>query len=101
MWWLSSTLSELGYKERYTPTFGLHLHSLEHNARQLHKQIVDALEQTGARAIDVVTYSMGGLLIRAVLTLYPDTPINTLVMIAPPNQGAEMAEFVRRWNSWQ
>lgn len=97
MWWISKALSELGYQERYTPTFGLHLHSLEHNAHQLHKQILSALETSKATSVDVVTYSMGGLLIRAVLTLYPDTPINTLVMIAPPNQGAEMAEFVRRW----
>lgn len=97
MWWMSNTLADLGHKERYTPTFGLHLHSLEHNAQQLHRQIVEAVENTGAESIDVVTYSMGGLLIRAVLTLYPNTPINTLVMIAPPNQGAEMAEFVRRW----
>ena len=97
MWWMSRTLAELGYKERYTPTFGLHLHSLEYNAHQLHTQITEALDQTGAQSLDVVTYSMGGLLIRAVLTLYPSTPINTLVMIAPPNQGAQMAEFVRRW----
>ena len=97
MWWMSGVLSELGYRERYTPTFGLHLHSLEHNAHQLYQQITAALEETGASSIDVVTYSMGGLLIRAVLTLYPTLPINTLVMIAPPNQGAEMAEFVRRW----
>ena len=97
MWWLSSTLSDLGYKGRYTPTFGLHLYSLEHNAQVLHTQITSKLTETGATSIDVVTYSMGGLLIRALLTLFPDTPINTLVMIAPPNQGAEMADFVRRW----
>ena len=97
MWWMSSVLADLGYKDRFTPTFGLHLHTLEYNARQLHTQILDALANTGTTSIDVVTYSMGGLLIRAVLTLFPDTPINTLVMIAPPNQGAEMAEFVRRW----
>ena len=47
MWWLNNTLSELGYKERFTPTFGLHLHSLEHNAHQLPKQILDELNQTG------------------------------------------------------
>jgi len=97
MWWLSSTVSDLGYKGRYTPTFGLHLHSLEDNARALYSQIKSALDETGATSIDVVTYSMGGLLVRALLTLFPDTPINTLVMIAPPNQGAEMADFVRRW----
>ncbi len=97
MWWLAHHAKSVQYAEIFTPTFGLHLHSLESNANALHQQITSALEKHQANTLDVVTYSMGGLLIRALLTLFPDTPIRTLVMIAPPNQGAEMADLVRRW----
>ncbi len=97
MWWLAHTLKELDYKASYTPTFGLHMSPLEEHAHLLHQQIQEALETHQVSKLDVVTYSMGGLLVRALLTLYPDTPIQQLVMIAPPNQGAEMADWVRRW----
>ena len=45
--------------------------------------------------IDVVTYSLGGLLLRALLRHNP--PLCRVVMLSPPNQGAEMAEIVRRF----
>ena len=97
MWWIAHQLKTLKYTQTYTPTFGLHLHSLQDNATSLHTQMQNALTESGATNIDVVTYSMGGLLLRALLTLYPETPVQRVVMIAPPNQGAEMAELVRRW----
>lgn len=42
-----------------------------------------------------VSHSMGGLVIRKLLTLYPIHNIGRVVMIAPPNQGSEVADFLK------
>lgn len=62
-------------------------------AEYLHSVIenLDGIEQ-----IDFVTHSMGGLVVRAYLAKYSDPRIHRMVMIAPPNQGAEMADLLKR-----
>ncbi len=47
--------------------------------------------------IHVVTHSLGGILIRAYLQRNQLPEGSRIVMLAPPNQGSEVAEFVRRW----
>lgn len=46
--------------------------------------------------IHFVTHSMGGLITRYILNLYPDIRAKTenVVMLVPPNGGSEMADFV-------
>jgi pimeloyl-ACP methyl ester carboxylesterase len=50
----------------------------------------------GIDEIHLVTHSMGGLVVRAYLAEHRDPRIRRLVMIAPPNQGAEMADLLKR-----
>jgi len=50
----------------------------------------------GIDEIHLVTHSMGGLVVRAYLAKHHDPRIKRLVMIAPPNQGAEMADILKR-----
>lgn len=56
--------------------------------------VLNSLE--GIDEIDLVTHSMGGLVVRAYLAEHRDPRIRRLVMIAPPNQGAEMADLLKR-----
>lgn len=62
----------------------------------------DYLRQTiaslqGVDQIDFVVHSMGGLIVRAYLADKPDPRIKRMVMIAVPNQGAEMADRFRKF----
>lgn len=67
--------------------------SIPEAAEYLHS-VIENLE--GIEQIDFVTHSMGGLVVRAYLAKHSDPRIRRMVMIAPPNQGAEMADLLKR-----
>lgn len=52
---------------------------------------------SGKAPVHVVTHSLGGILIRAYLQEASLPPGSRIVMLAPPNQGSEVADFVRSW----
>lgn len=62
---------------------------LEPLIEALSRYVCDAAALAGR--VDVVTHSMGGLLARGVLSDPPVANIGRLVMLAPPNHGAQMA----------
>lgn len=68
--------------------------SITKSAEYLH-QVIESLD--GITEIDFVCHSMGGLVIRAYLDKYHDERIDRMVMLAVPNLGAEMADFVDDW----
>ncbi len=67
--------------------------SLAEAADYLHR-VIQSLE--GIERIDFVVHSMGGLVVRAYLQQHHDPRITRMVMIATPNQGAEMADMLKR-----
>jgi len=50
-----------------------------------------------ARPVHVVTHSLGGILIRGYLQSNRLPAGSRIVMLAPPNHGSEVADFVRDW----
>ncbi len=48
---------------------------------------------TGARKVDLVTHSMGGLVSRWAIQQLHRTDVKRLIMIAPPNHGSDLARF--------
>ncbi len=57
--------------------------------------------RNGADAVSFVTHSMGGIVLRKLLTLEQpwkkDLEIGRIVMLAPPTKGSEIAEALNEW----
>jgi len=88
-------LKSAGYVEVICPTFQLALGPIERHGERAARLIAEISERNDGMLVDVVTHSMGGLVFRA--SLAHDPPINRVVMLAPPNKGAEAADKVRQW----
>lgn len=83
-----------GWVDTVAPTFLYQTTPLSALAAEA-ADLLDHLSQLhGGQPVDLVTHSMGGLLARSILA--EDAPVGRVVMLAPPNQGAWMAEQVRR-----
>jgi triacylglycerol lipase len=54
---------------------------------------VQKAQRKGMQKIHFVTHSMGGILVRYYLKNHPLEGLGKVVMIAPPNQGTELAEL--------
>jgi len=86
---LGARLKPLGYSAIHLPTFGYHLRTIEAHGAELRRRL-DAL----AGEYDVVTFSFGGVLLRAALSEATARP-RRVVMLAPPSEGALLAEQIR------
>jgi len=70
---------------------------IEHSARQLHEALVRWSSATPHRRFTLIGHSMGGLVARAYLALYPaeaERLIKRVIMIGTPLQGATAAALI-------
>ncbi len=57
---------------------------------------IAAFEATCGGPLSFVTHSLGGLVVRALIQARRPARIGRMVMLAPPNSGSEVADFVYR-----
>jgi pimeloyl-ACP methyl ester carboxylesterase len=67
--------------------------SIEKCAEYLHS-VIESLKDV--ERISLVTHSMGGLVVRRYLKDHQDNRLHRMVMLGTPNNGAEMADMLRR-----
>lgn len=65
------------------------------------RPLVERLAGTPARPVHFVTHSLGGIVLRKYLQLHSLAPGSRAVMLAPPNQGSELADFFGRYRAFR
>ncbi len=60
-------------------------------------EIDGAAKETGDGRVHFVGYSMGGLIIRAFLRRYRPANLGRVVMVGTPNNGSQIADFLKNW----
>ncbi|MBI3928415.1 MAG: alpha/beta fold hydrolase [Armatimonadetes bacterium] len=72
--------------------FSRPFNSVDSNARELREAVERVCAATGAREVDLVTHSMGGLDARLYLDS-ADERVGKVVMLAPPDHGSQLANL--------
>jgi triacylglycerol lipase len=87
-------LQKHGYAEVACPTFRYEFRTIDNLGKIASEKIGQISAAHGGVKVDVVTHSMGGLVLRSALHHRP--PLRRVVMLSPPNQGAQAAAIARQ-----
>ncbi|MBY3119327.1 esterase/lipase family protein [Rhizobium laguerreae] len=60
-------------------------------------EIDGAAKEAGDGRVHFVGYSMGGLIVRAFLRNYRPANLGRVVMVGTPNNGSQIADFLKNW----
>jgi alpha-beta hydrolase superfamily lysophospholipase len=86
-------LLQEGWSAVHLPTARYEVRDIDHLGAWAARHIKQASTIAGGAPVDVVTHSMGGLVLRS--SLRHDPPLRRVVMLSPPNAGALRARQMR------
>lgn len=75
-------------------------HDIAKLAEIIHPQI-EAFSKTVEGRIHFIGYSMGGLIIRAYLHRFRPQKLGRVLLVATPNKGSEVADFIKDWRLYK
>lgn len=84
--------------------FNLTYPSTRHSIEELSEWLQQKLSDCGIDnypTLHMVGYSMGGLIIRQYLERYRPQNLGRVVMLATPNHGSEIADFIKDWRLYK
>ena len=98
---MESALTETGYKVQNV-RYPSRTASVQQLADDAIGKAVSDCQRDGAVKIDFVAHSLGAILVRSYLARHSLPSLGRVVMLAPPNQGSEVADklgwlFLYRW----
>ncbi|MGJ8676637.1 MAG: esterase/lipase family protein [Akkermansiaceae bacterium] len=87
---MAQVLSEAGYQ-----TVNIPYPSFTKSLPEIVQLVENAIEQhSSAGKIHLVTHSLGGIIAREIVQNIPEERVGRLVMLAPPNQGSEIIDWI-------
>ncbi|MFA5947539.1 MAG: alpha/beta hydrolase [Candidatus Gracilibacteria bacterium] len=92
---LAKSLNDIGYTTiniKYSST----KYNIETLSEKFLKPIVNEYCTEKNKKINFVTHSLGGIVVRQFLSKNTLENLNKIIMIAPPNKGSEIADFVTK-----
>ena len=98
MWPIARRLQKLGYRTlnwRYRSVGK----KIETHAQQLGERLAE-LDQAAEHRFHLVTHSMGGIIIRAILEKWTFQNLHRIVMLAPPHGGSHIARKLAPLFNW-
>ena len=88
---------------------GYHILNIDYPATHFPiEELIDIIQenlspiiQQEKKPIHFITHSMGGLITRGLINKYQLEDVGRVVMLSPPNQGSEVADFLRKYRIYQ
>ena len=99
MWPISRRLKRCGFDVKNWGYRSIG-NSIETHAERLALELQANKKLNQEKSVDFVTFSMGGIILRTMLSRHKMSNIGRVIMLAPPHRGSHTAKWLARYIGW-